>query len=102
MFHTPAPIHTFPTRRSSDLLRAAARASIKFARFTQATSRINPTIPARTNKGRENWARRSLAKPVRKGDASNPIERNVWRRKRSEEHTSELQSRVDLVCRLLL
>src|SRR5699024_11645198 len=25
-----------------------------------------------------------------------------WRRRRSEEHTSELQSRIDLVCRLLL
>src|SRR5438105_9290427 len=25
-----------------------------------------------------------------------------WRASRSEEHTSELQSRVDLVCRLLL
>src|SRR6266536_6212387 len=28
--------------------------------------------------------------------------RDVYRRPRSEEHTSELQSRVDLVCRLLL
>src|SRR5207247_7475606 len=28
--------------------------------------------------------------------------RRVWARRRSEEHTSELQSRVDLVCRLLL
>src|SRR2546428_1759491 len=27
---------------------------------------------------------------------------NGWRRERSEEHTSELQSRSDLVCRLLL
>src|SRR5207247_10520112 len=25
-----------------------------------------------------------------------------WRNRRSEEHTSELQSRVDIVCRLLL
>src|SRR5438105_11971087 len=28
--------------------------------------------------------------------------RGLFRHKRSEEHTSELQSRVDLVCRLLL
>src|SRR5206468_11293716 len=28
--------------------------------------------------------------------------RRAWRRVRSEEHTSELQSRSDLVCRLLL
>src|SRR5699024_12191203 len=27
---------------------------------------------------------------------------NVWKNSRSEEHTSELQSRFDLVCRLLL
>src|SRR5205809_1651182 len=27
---------------------------------------------------------------------------HVWRRRRSEEHTSELQSRLHLVCRLLL
>src|SRR5207249_7615790 len=28
--------------------------------------------------------------------------RRAWKGKRSEEHTSELQSRFDLVCRLLL
>src|SRR6516165_1071509 len=27
---------------------------------------------------------------------------HIWRRKRSEEHTSELQSQSNLVCRLLL
>src|SRR5438105_15243297 len=31
-----------------------------------------------------------------------PAPRPLGRRPRSEEHTSELQSRVDLVCRLLL
>src|SRR5690242_21250658 len=34
-------------------------------------------------------------------DAAN-IEPGTWRRARSEEHTSELQSHVNLVCRLLL
>src|SRR5438067_9627085 len=33
---------------------------------------------------------------------SKPSERRDFARKRSEEHTSELQSRFDLVCRLLL
>src|SRR5205814_4312637 len=47
---------------SSDL------ASRRFARFTQATSKINPTMPARTYKGRENRARKSLAKPLRTGE----------------------------------
>src|SRR5438105_7132909 len=36
----------------------------------------------------------------RKGDAAVPLP--GIRDERSEEHTSELQSRVDLVCRLLL
>src|SRR5438105_9467914 len=38
------------------------------------------------------------------GDAMPGIGLPAWRRRRprSEEHTSELQSRVDLVCRLLL
>src|SRR2546427_6456012 len=31
-----------------------------------------------------------------------PIEQRDWRRVRSEEHTSELQSQSNLVCRLLL
>src|SRR5438105_11423156 len=48
-------------------------------------------------------ARRAMARYVKRGG-------QIWIRvfpdvpisKRSEEHTSELQSRVDLVCRLLL
>src|SRR6185503_3235814 len=31
-----------------------------------------------------------------------PCHRSIFRRERSEEHTSELQSRLHLVCRLLL
>src|SRR2546428_964648 len=41
-----------------------------------------------------------LAGSVRRRD--NPFGGAQKRRKRSEEHTSELQSRSDLVCRLLL
>src|SRR6266536_2391734 len=41
--------------------------------------------------------------PVRQCRAVHPPRRRALRRgRRSEEHTSELQSRVDLVCRLLL
>src|SRR5438105_10810797 len=35
-------------------------------------------------------------------EGQGPLELKPPRQKRSEEHTSELQSRVDLVCRLLL
>src|SRR5207247_9254200 len=57
-------LHSFPTRRSSDLVRTAV-----------GSSRIKMSTP------RYKAFRIST---------------------RSEEHTSELQSRVDLVCRLLL
>src|SRR5438034_7741198 len=65
----PLDLHSFPTRRSSDLS------------FTQKL-----------------WIRRYLE--------SNPGVASIDRKRafqlRSEEHTSELQSHSDLVCRLLL
>src|SRR5699024_2911264 len=44
----------------------------------------------------EDDAAETLAKHIREGSSG------VWGQVRSEEHTSELQSRFDLVCRLLL
>src|SRR5205809_2294271 len=47
------------------------------------------------------WIRRSESIHWRRVDRSHfPISR--FKRRRSEEHTSELQSRLHLVCRLLL
>src|SRR5699024_11277598 len=66
-------LHSFPTRRSSDLSRVPR----------------TPRDLRRADPGRG-------ALPVVPG--SGP----PGRRRRSEEHTSELQSRFDLVCRLLL
>src|SRR5437868_10221708 len=67
-------LHSFPTRRSSDLLKS---------RF--------PEKP-------EAWRRLDVA------IIQHVIVEEVCqlRQTRSEEHTSELQSRFDLVCRLLL
>src|SRR2546422_1866248 len=49
---------------------------------------------------------RHRSAPTRRGcsrsSTSPPRRRVTWRRQRSEEHTSELQSRLHLVCRLLL
>src|SRR5690349_23191838 len=45
-------------------------------------------------------ARHHAANPAT--TAPNPRRSRVLRKRRSEEHTSELQSRRDLVCRLLL
>src|SRR5438034_1951214 len=49
-------------------------------------------------------ARHSSAAPVTRRRAASPATRRVpaWQARRSEEHTSELQSHSDLVCRLLL
>src|SRR5438105_14295131 len=49
------------------------------------------------------FARRPLAAPALAGfDQGQRADLDRNRQGRSEEHTSELQSRVDLVCRLLL
>src|SRR5438874_4513958 len=83
-FYSPSDhrdLHSFPTRRSSDLT-------------------TDPGVTCRgslTNeKMRYNLSFRGAAGDT--GSAS----RTILRDERSEEHTSELQSRRDLVCRLLL
>src|SRR2546428_6105867 len=50
-------------------------------------------------RGREKFERRVLA-PV--GPDTQQMKKHERAKQRSEEHTSELQSRSDLVCRLLL
>src|SRR5947207_4439647 len=75
-------LHSFPTRRSSDL---AARYPTGPARSRVLSRNLQCTSPG------------SCSTPRRSGTASfSP------RLARSEEHTSELQSHSDLVCRLLL
>src|SRR5207247_11051115 len=86
-------LHSFPTRRSSDLpkltsmlswrRRAGSDMTSHFAKWSSWLSVI-PTI--------------SPCGLI----SSQPLVVNRSRTRRSEEHTSELQSRVDLVCRLLL
>src|SRR5207247_3130179 len=84
-------LHSFPTRRSSDLVVLGA-------------------CP-----GGGDWRRRFRGRTGhrRRGSGSDPGKRLLLGdqpgrlrghslERRSEEHTSELQSRVDLVCRLLL
>src|SRR5256885_13275010 len=44
----------------------------------------------------------AAAKPVRAADSAFPFQPNAPQAARSEEHTSELQSPCNLVCRLLL
>src|SRR5207237_7978123 len=75
----PRHLHSFPTRRSSDLPRAGPRAP----RSLQRAARLPRSPPARGREGRRRLSRQLRAR-------------------RSEEHTSELQSHLNLVCRLLL
>src|SRR5207247_7824162 len=83
-------LHSFPTRRSSDL-------------FINSQSEALRCIRQYAIAGRE--CDRVWWSGVRAcGRKICPLQRSSGQifRPRSEEHTSELQSRVDLVCRLLL
>src|SRR5436190_14858931 len=74
----PRDLRSFPTRRSSDLSRAAARAGAP-----------HPEGP------------RGVPKVAIAAGGTAGCYRDLGH-SRSEEHTSELQSHSDLVCRLLL
>src|SRR5699024_11553719 len=75
-------LHSFPTRRSSDLV---------------------PQPPHNYQPGYIPVAQPGTLplRPLGLGDYFNSLF-STLRKSRSEEHTSELQSRFDLVCRLLL
>src|SRR5207249_11216339 len=87
------PLHSFPTRRSSDLPRRGGRS------LPRRPKGPRDVLAAPSWRGRR-LQRRSIA---RRDGVSPPPRRDGSRNhRRSEEHTSELQSRFDLVCRLLL
>src|SRR5207247_11076081 len=76
-------LHSFPTRRSSDL-----RDLARLVGFARGTLALTPHLPSDSLwRGPLRQLHEYLIAAVEE---------------RSEEHTSELQSRVDLVCRLLL
>src|SRR5207247_10879176 len=96
----PCVIHPFPTRRSSDLAAPQSRllAMINEGAEIDAISHVD--------RDGATLLRMSLAAddPDRKQAEDENIDELADRMRddRSEEHRSELQSRVDLVCRLLL
>src|SRR5437870_6676246 len=85
----PRDLHSFPTRRSSDLRILPRIACRKNAQSATSSAR-------NTNATRTSWSDRRVKPISMRPDTNGSI------RKRSEEHTSELQSRGHLVCRLLL
>src|SRR5690606_41257221 len=84
----PRPLHSFPTRRSSDL----ALARLHLDAVHGGTDRDVAQRQGVAHLDRGVGARDHLV----------PGLQALGRDDRSEEHTSELQSRENLVCRLLL
>src|SRR5690606_41628642 len=76
---TPRNLHSFPTRRSSDLLKKAQQSIQQALEFRPETAAYHYQYGVVLQRADD---RKKAA--------------------RSEEHTSELQSRENLVCRLLL
>src|SRR5206468_11226564 len=92
-FSSSAPhpaLHSFPTRRSSDL--AGHRQIEQFGNRLQIPESVGGIGMAQIGRQPDHLARRVFAGAI-------PVDQRAHR---SEEHTSELQSRSDLVCRLLL
>src|SRR5699024_11509028 len=84
-------LHSFPTRRSSDLhLKNRKSAYSRWAVLAKSAR----TCTASNTKMKSSSS--TLA------SSSRTMSSSVSITSRSEEHTSELQSRFDLVCRLLL
>src|SRR5206468_11933792 len=92
-------LHPFPTRRSSDLSAICCRT------FVESASALEPGA---WKMGIATALRLSSSERSEKSPAPSSTRATSRRRvispcsPRSEEHTSELQSRSDLVCRLLL
>src|SRR5205085_9513292 len=84
--HSHPHLHSFPTRRSSDLI-IEAGAQDAFVAVANKAVRIAGSIQHR--------------KEMR-GQLASVFDGKVLLVVRSEEHTSELQSQSNLVCRLLL
>src|SRR5699024_12566511 len=96
--HSPY-LPSFPTRRSSDLgaaRNAASSAAIKSSAFSIPTDSLMVfgLIPCSSSSSAVHWLWVVEAGWMTRDFVSATL--------RSEEHTSELQSRFDLVCRLLL
>src|SRR5699024_11910529 len=93
-------IVSFPTRRSSDLgTRTLIRVTIEDSE--KAERRVSTLMGSKVDPRRQ-WIEDNVEFTL--GEDGSILDTNVGgdATPRSEEHTSELQSRFDLVCRLLL
>src|SRR5690606_41717803 len=95
-------LRSSPTRRSSDL--SIPTSSIRRSRGGSSACVKNPAITMVYAHGLENSLAPVGVGGVRASDAVTDARRHhmAQPKTRSQEHTSELQSRENLVCRLLL
>src|SRR5262249_62150761 len=94
----PSPRPSFPTRRSSDLVAAALPPTARRLIAGLASPRLGGSRACPTR----NPVLTLRARAVSVSRAAGSANRERRKRHRSEEHTSELQSLTNLVCRLLL
>src|SRR5699024_12666639 len=90
---------SFPTRRSSDLEPALVRWNMDKRYLTALAEAGIPGVPTSWHDEEASLAD-ALQEAARRAAGSGAADPSATHR--SEEHTSELQSRFDLVCRLLL
>src|SRR5205809_2168182 len=83
------PLHSFPTRRSSDLYPTASQVTMSSFEMSLRMC-MTPLASFRVSTSAKN------------GEMIGTVAPDHLSVLRSEEHTSELQSRLHLVCRLLL
>src|SRR5207248_10165380 len=83
-------LHSFPTRRSSDLFCSQTTVSVVRSKAARRRLVLTNSRPA--------FALAAIPRTPSAGRPSGDVQVGM----RSEEHTSELQSPYDLVCRLLL
>src|SRR5206468_10717642 len=100
-YHDRPDLHSFPTRRSSDLVQVSdneiSRRHAEIRKDEQGYLLVDLGSSNGTFVNAEQVTERRLVN----GDRVQ-LGRTLLLFTRSEEHTSELQSRSDLVCRLLL
>src|SRR5206468_6011227 len=99
--HHP-PLPSFPTRRSSDLVRLKDAKGLHYlGQLLRHPGRAFEVVELKmlvADRARRTPGRRAPSVDPGGGDAAERARKAVTNR--SEEHTSELQSRSDLVCRL--
>src|SRR5699024_12243674 len=97
-YHSHIYLHTFPTRRSSDLILPSKYKKV----YTVDFKSFEPSVVAymtQDSKVIDFLNQKDGLYDALLSELDLPDEQRIFR---SEEHTSELQSRFDLVCRLLL